>query len=86
MKRTITFALTLLVVTVYVLHQDFWNWTQVEPIVFGFLPIGLAYQAGFSILAACMMAVLVRFAWPKHLEDVEPPRPGDSAHSPKGHE
>ena len=40
--------------------------------IFGFLPIGLAYQAGYSILAAAMMAVLVRTVWPKHLENVEP--------------
>lgn len=73
-----TLALLALVVTVYVLHQDFWNWQRIEPLVFGFLPIGLAYHAAYSILAACMMAVLVRFAWPKHLEKVEPhPVPAD---------
>ena len=64
--------LILLVATVYVLHQDFWNWQRIEPLVFGFLPVGLAYHVAYSILAACMMAVLVRFAWPKHLEKVEP--------------
>ena len=37
---------------IYVLHQDFWNWKQADPLIFGFLPIGLAYQAGYSILAA----------------------------------
>jgi hypothetical protein len=65
-----TFLLTALVAVVYVLHQDFWNWKEAYPLVFGFLPIGLAYQAGYSILAAAMMAVLVWTAWPKHLEDV----------------
>lgn len=68
MKR---YSLILLVVTVYVLHQDFWNWRRIEPLVFAFLPIGLAYHVAYSILAASMMAVLVRFAWPKHLEKVE---------------
>jgi len=63
--------LVLLVVGVYVLHQDFWNWTNKE-LVFGFLPVGLAYHAGYSVLAAITMALLVKFAWPKHLEDVEP--------------
>lgn len=63
--------LLALVVTMYVLHQDFWNWRRIEPLVFGFLPIGLAYHAAYSILAAGMMAVLVRFAWPKHLEKTE---------------
>ena len=68
MKR---YFLIALVVGIYVLHQDFWNWRHIEPLVFGFLPIGLAYHAAYSILAAGMMAVLVRFAWPKHLEKVE---------------
>jgi hypothetical protein len=66
-----TCLLTALVVAIYVLHQDFWNWRKADPLIFGFLPIGLAYQAGYSILAAAMMAVLVRTIWPKHLEDVE---------------
>jgi hypothetical protein len=66
-----TCLLTALLAVVYVLHQDFWNWKEAYPLVFGFLPIGLAYQAGYSILAAAMMAVLVSTAWPKHLENVE---------------
>jgi len=60
------------VLAVYVLHQDSWNWAKAEPLVFGFLPVGLAYHAGYSILAAITMAVLVKFAWPKHLENVAP--------------
>jgi hypothetical protein len=72
MKPTKTIALTLLVLAVYVLHQDFWNWAKAEPLAFGFLPVGLAYHAGYSVLAAVTMAVLVKFAWPKHLEDVKP--------------
>ena len=63
--------LFLLALVVYLLHQDFWNWKQHEPLIFGFLPVGLAYHAGYSILAAIMMAVFVKFAWPKDLEDVE---------------
>jgi hypothetical protein len=72
MKKTL---LTLMVIAVYVLHQDFWNWRTAHPIIFGILPVGLAYQAGYSILAAIMMAVLVRFAWPKHLESAAPEKP-----------
>lgn len=63
--------LTLLALTVYVLHQDFWNWKDYQPLIFGFLPVGLAYHAGFSILCAIMMAVFVKFAWPEHLEHEE---------------
>jgi hypothetical protein len=77
--------LVLLVLAVYVLHQDFWNWKTAAPLIFGFLPIGLAYHAGYSILAAIMMAVLVRFAWPQHLESAEPRDAARKAESEEGH-
>ncbi len=67
-----TAALSLLVLAVYVLHQDFWNWKKSEPLILGFLPAGLAYHAAYSILAAIMMAILVKFAWPAHLEEIKP--------------
>ena len=78
MKKKI--LLTLLVIGVYVLHQDFWNWRNAKPLLFGCLPIGLAYHAAYSILASLLMVVLVKFAWPKHLEDLErtKPKPEDS--------
>jgi hypothetical protein len=79
MSRAKILLLTLLVVAVYFLHQDFWNWKKAEPLVFGFLPVGLAYHAGYSIIAALLMAVLVKFAWPKHLETIEPTE-NDPAH------
>ena len=84
MNRTRTLLLTLMVIAVYLLHQDYWNWKKADPLIFGFLPIGLAYHAGYSILACIMMAVLVKFAWPKHLETSES---ADNAHaqSPKDH-
>ena len=63
--------LGLLVLGVFLLHQDFWNWRKTEPLVFGCLPVGLAYHAGYAILAAIMMALLVKFAWPKELDEME---------------
>ena len=83
MKPAGKFVLTLLVIGVYILHQDFWNWKKAEPLVLGFLPPGLAYHAGYSILAAVTMAILVKFAWPAHLENVQPEvnvTPADSDH------
>jgi hypothetical protein len=68
MKKLLVF---LFILAVYLAHQDSWNWTKADPLVFGFLPIGLAYQAGYSILAAAMMAVLVALVWPKELEEQE---------------
>jgi hypothetical protein len=66
--------LFLMVAGVYVVHQDVWNWKN-SSLVLGFLPLGLAYHALYSIVAAVMMAILVKFAWPKHLEEVEPHKP-----------
>ena len=56
------------VVLLYALHQDFWYWRTARPLVFGFVPIGLFYQACFSGAAALLMWLLVKFAWPSHLE------------------
>jgi hypothetical protein len=50
------------------LHQDVWFWRAVEPLVFGFLPIGLFYHAAFTGACALLMWMLVRRAWPAHLE------------------
>jgi hypothetical protein len=69
MKPGKALFLAALIFAVYLLHQDFWNWKKTEPLVLGFLPIGLAYHVGYSILAAILMAVLVKLAWPKHLEE-----------------
>jgi uncharacterized membrane protein len=85
MKAGKAFLLTILILAVYFLHQDFWNWKKAEPLVFGFLPIGLAYHAGYSILAAILMAVLVKLAWPKHLEEAETADPNQKPDSVQGH-
>ena len=52
----------------YLLHQDVWFWHAARPLVFGFLPVGLFYHAVYSLVVAVLMWVLVRFAWPAHLE------------------
>jgi hypothetical protein len=66
MKRAL---LVLAVAVLYVLHQDIWFWRTARPLVFGFVPIGLAYHAAFSIAAAVLLGLLVTYAWPSHLED-----------------
>ncbi len=65
MTRTL---LVVVVVALYILHQDFWFWRTAHPLVFGFVPIGLFYQAVFSIAASLVMWLLVKYAWPSHLE------------------
>jgi Protein of unknown function (DUF3311) len=68
MKRILLF---LGISAAYLVHQDFWNWTRVEPLLFGFLPIGLWYHAAYSLLASALMWLVVKFAWPRSLEDIE---------------
>ena len=58
----------LIVAALYLLHQDLWFWRSARPLVFGFLPVGLAYHAAYCIAAAALMWALTRFAWPRHLE------------------
>ena len=67
-----------LAAVVFILHQDFWNFATPHPLVFGFLPISAAYHAAYSIACAVLMWLLVKFAWPRHLEKYEdlPPQPG----------
>jgi hypothetical protein len=60
---------SLLVAILFALHQDLWFWRTPHPIVFGILPIGLAYHALYSIVIAGLMLLLVRYAWPAWLED-----------------
>ncbi len=57
----------LILIGVYALHQDLWNWTN-RSLVGGVLPAGLAYHAFYSVLAALTMLFLVKTAWPRHLE------------------
>lgn len=62
-------ALLLIIVgALYILHQDSWFWRTAHPLVFGFLPIGLFYHACYAVATAVVMWILVRFAWPSHLE------------------
>ena len=57
----------LLVAALVVLHQDFWLWDN-DRLLFGFMPIGLAYHMGISIAAATTWLLACRFAWPYELE------------------
>ena len=64
MKRFVIVSLVLLAF----LHQDFWFWDRIEPLVLGFVPIGLAYQIGVSIVAAILWALAVRVCWPRAVD------------------
>jgi uncharacterized membrane protein len=60
-RRLLLAALLLL----FVLHNDFWQWDDATPL-WG-LPVGLTYHIVYCIVAALVMWLLVRFAWPEEL-------------------
>ena len=60
-------VIIVLAIAMAILHQDFWWWDG-DVLVFGFLPIGLAYHAAYSVLAACLWALAIKIAWPHHME------------------
>jgi hypothetical protein len=47
----------------FVLHQDLWLWDDPR-IVLG-LPVGLTYHFVYCLVAALLLGLSVRFAWPE---------------------
>ena len=64
MKKVIYGAAIVLAI----LHQDFWYWDDAT-LLYGFLPVGLAYHMVYSLLAGGVWALAVIFAWPSHIEE-----------------
>lgn len=56
-----------LFIMLFFLHQDLWWWDDAR-LVLGFLPIGLAYHAIFSIACSGLGWLAIKFAWPSELE------------------
>jgi hypothetical protein len=70
-RRWVVWVLIAVVLALLALRNDFWHAKSIQPMLFGFLPLGLWWQAMVSILAALMMWLMVRLAWPHHLEELE---------------
>lgn len=62
-RRPGAWVVALLVLTLVVLHQDVWNWDD-GSLIFGFLPLTLAYHAGISIAASVVWFIATLIAWP----------------------
>jgi hypothetical protein len=73
------------IIALAVLHQDFWWWDNSDWLVFGFMPIGLAYHALISMAAAFLWALAVKYCWPLDVEIPDTPdertEPNDGADS-----
>lgn len=61
--RKLLFGLLALFVA---LHNDLWWWDD-PSFVLGF-PVALTYHVAYCLVAACLMGLLARFAWPTELE------------------
>ncbi len=61
MKITLRWILYLLVVVLFILHNDFWFWGT-SKIVLG-LPVGLLYHILFCFAASVLMFSIVKFMW-----------------------
>lgn len=55
---------TVCLVALMVLHQDLWLWSDAS-LVWGVVPVGLAYHAGISLAATALWFAVARFAWPE---------------------
>lgn len=56
-----------LVLALLVLHQDLWFWRDAR--LFLGLPIGLSYHVLYCVAVALVMALAVRWAWPRELQE-----------------
>ncbi|NOT01384.1 MAG: DUF3311 domain-containing protein [Phycisphaerales bacterium] len=75
MKRLIVVLLVLLAV----LHQDFWWRNDHETVLFGFLPVSMAYHIGIAIAASVLWGLACVYCWPADAEVRD-----DEAWSPSG--
>ena len=61
MKTTLSRILYVLLVVLFILHNDYWFW-QTPQMVLG-LPIGILYHILYCIVASLLMFSLVKYTW-----------------------
>lgn len=66
-------------VVLFVLHQDFW-WKGDATLVFGVLPISLAYHIAWTLLVAVGWVFVGKYCWPEKLDDAS----GEASGAPDG--
>lgn len=69
MNRIPKWLLYLLILAMYILHNDLWWWD--DPTLFFGLPVGFSYHIAFCLGAALLLTLLVNYAWPDHLEQAD---------------
>ncbi len=66
MRKSVLVSIVAFIL-LFALHHDAWNWDNYA-LVFGFIPAGLAYHAGYSIVAGLFWYLVSRYAWPHAIE------------------
>jgi hypothetical protein len=62
-------------VLLFILHQDFW--LKDDPrLVFGFLPVSLAYHVAWTLLVAFGWFLVGKYCWPERLDAKPLPNSG----------
>ena len=57
-----------LIVALLIVHQDNWFWDS-DTLLFGFMPVALAYHAGISLAAGITWFLATKFCWPADLDE-----------------
>ena len=65
--------LYLLPLLLYLLHNDLWLWH--DPTLMLGMPVGFLYHITYCLAASLVLVLLVNFAWPRHLDDLEKDSP-----------
>ena len=61
--------LYLVILIVYILHNDLWFWNN--PTIIMGIPVGLFYHLIYCFIASILLFLLIKFAWPKIVEEVD---------------
>jgi hypothetical protein len=64
-------------VVLFFLHQDSW-WKSDPRLVFGFLPVSLAYHVAWTLLVAFGWFLVGKYCWPERLDAEAPAGAGKS--------
>jgi len=67
----------VLIAVLLIAHQDNFLWRN-DTMVWGFMPIGLAYHAGISIAASVAWFLATQFCWPAENTENAKPMPRSS--------
>ena len=62
----------LIVLAMFLLHNNFWSWQYdaAFPLIFGFIPFAFYYYITYAALATVAMYVIILLVWPDPPDDL----------------